>query len=214
MGTGDSQLAFGRPPTVILMTGPAGIRARRPPRPSSRSTCAGRASSRASSPPTCSVLPRSISSSSSASRSRSPSIAPRPRIPVAAATRGPRAREGRRARRRHRRHRRTPHVDEALMDELARVRDAVKPLNVLLVLDAMTGQEAVNVARGVPGAHRVRRRRADEARRRCARRRRALRQGDHRQARSSSPRSARSSTSSRSSTPTGWRRGSSAWATC
>ena len=38
------------------------------------------------------------------------------------------------------------HVDEALMDELARVRDAVKPLNVLLVLDAMTGQEAVNVA--------------------------------------------------------------------
>jgi signal recognition particle subunit SRP54 len=38
------------------------------------------------------------------------------------------------------------HVDEELMDELARVRDAVKPLNVLLVLDAMTGQEAVNVA--------------------------------------------------------------------
>src|SRR5438132_5249549 len=38
------------------------------------------------------------------------------------------------------------HVDEELMDELARVRDAAKPLNVLLVLDAMTGQEAVNVA--------------------------------------------------------------------
>ncbi|WP_411277674.1 signal recognition particle protein [Gaiella sp.] len=37
-------------------------------------------------------------------------------------------------------------VDDALMDELARVRDAVKPLNILLVLDAMTGQEAVNVA--------------------------------------------------------------------
>ena len=37
-------------------------------------------------------------------------------------------------------------IDEELMDELARVRDAVKPLNVLLVLDAMTGQEAVNVA--------------------------------------------------------------------
>jgi signal recognition particle subunit SRP54 len=33
------------------------------------------------------------------------------------------------------------------MDELAAVRDAVKPLNVLLVLDAMTGQEAVSVAR-------------------------------------------------------------------
>ena len=38
------------------------------------------------------------------------------------------------------------HVDEALMDELVRVRDAAKPTNVLLVLDAMTGQEAVNVA--------------------------------------------------------------------
>jgi signal recognition particle subunit SRP54 len=38
------------------------------------------------------------------------------------------------------------HVDEELMDELARVRDASKPTNVLLVLDAMTGQEAVSVA--------------------------------------------------------------------
>src|SRR3712207_8570149 len=32
------------------------------------------------------------------------------------------------------------------MDELQRVRDAARPTNVLLVLDAMTGQEAVNVA--------------------------------------------------------------------
>ncbi len=38
------------------------------------------------------------------------------------------------------------HVDEALMDELERVRDESRPTNVLLVLDAMTGQEAVNVA--------------------------------------------------------------------
>ena len=38
-------------------------------------------------------------------------------------------------------------IDDALMDELAHVRDAVKPLNILLVLDAMTGQEAVSVAR-------------------------------------------------------------------
>ncbi len=37
-------------------------------------------------------------------------------------------------------------VDEALMDELAAIRDATKPTNVLLVLDAMTGQEAVAVA--------------------------------------------------------------------
>jgi signal recognition particle subunit SRP54 len=38
------------------------------------------------------------------------------------------------------------HVDEPLMEELAAVRDEAKPTNVLLVLDAMTGQEAVNVA--------------------------------------------------------------------
>jgi signal recognition particle subunit SRP54 len=37
-------------------------------------------------------------------------------------------------------------IDEDLMDELERVRDEAKPLNVLLVVDAMTGQEAVNVA--------------------------------------------------------------------
>ncbi len=38
------------------------------------------------------------------------------------------------------------HVDEALMDELSRVRRKANPTNVLLVLDAMTGQEAVAVA--------------------------------------------------------------------
>ena len=38
------------------------------------------------------------------------------------------------------------HIDEALMDELASVGKAVKPHNVLLVLDAMTGQDAVAVA--------------------------------------------------------------------
>ncbi|MET0561644.1 MAG: signal recognition particle protein [Gaiellaceae bacterium] len=38
------------------------------------------------------------------------------------------------------------HIDEALMEELAAVRNASKPTNVLLVLDAMTGQEAVSVA--------------------------------------------------------------------
>ena len=38
------------------------------------------------------------------------------------------------------------HVDEDLMSELARVRKESRPHNVLLVLDAMTGQEAVRVA--------------------------------------------------------------------
>ena len=37
-------------------------------------------------------------------------------------------------------------IDDELMDELARVRDVAKPHDVLLVVDAMTGQEAVNVA--------------------------------------------------------------------
>jgi signal recognition particle subunit SRP54 len=37
-------------------------------------------------------------------------------------------------------------VDVELMDELGRIAAAIRPLNVLLVLDAMTGQEAVNVA--------------------------------------------------------------------
>ncbi|HUI37185.1 MAG TPA: signal recognition particle protein, partial [Gaiellaceae bacterium] len=38
------------------------------------------------------------------------------------------------------------HVDEELMDELAAVGDASWPTNVLLVLDSMTGQDAVRVA--------------------------------------------------------------------
>jgi signal recognition particle subunit SRP54 len=38
------------------------------------------------------------------------------------------------------------HVDRELMDELVRIRAAVKPHSVLLVVDAMTGQDAVNVA--------------------------------------------------------------------
>src|SRR3954467_15619024 len=38
------------------------------------------------------------------------------------------------------------HVDQALMEELARIKQRVKPTDVLLVVDAMTGQDAVNVA--------------------------------------------------------------------
>ncbi len=38
------------------------------------------------------------------------------------------------------------HVDEDLMDELVAIRKETKPTNVLLVLDSMTGQDAVNVA--------------------------------------------------------------------
>ena len=38
------------------------------------------------------------------------------------------------------------HIDEELMEELRRIRKATKPHNVLLVVDAMTGQDAVNVS--------------------------------------------------------------------
>ena len=38
------------------------------------------------------------------------------------------------------------HIDEALMDELKRVKEASQPQEILLVIDAMTGQDAVNVA--------------------------------------------------------------------
>jgi len=38
------------------------------------------------------------------------------------------------------------HIDERLMDELVRIRNDVHPHNILLVVDAMTGQDAVNVA--------------------------------------------------------------------
>lgn len=38
------------------------------------------------------------------------------------------------------------HIDEDLMSELSRIRAAVSPTEILLVVDAMTGQDAVNVA--------------------------------------------------------------------
>ncbi|MBQ6255474.1 MAG: signal recognition particle protein [Clostridia bacterium] len=39
------------------------------------------------------------------------------------------------------------HIDEALMQELANIKSAVHPQEILLVVDAMTGQDAVNVAK-------------------------------------------------------------------
>jgi len=38
------------------------------------------------------------------------------------------------------------HVDEALMDELKQIKDLTNPDEIFLVVDAMTGQDAVNVA--------------------------------------------------------------------
>ena len=43
------------------------------------------------------------------------------------------------------------HINEELMDELKDIKDAVKPQEILLVVDAMTGQDAVTVAEGFDG---------------------------------------------------------------
>lgn len=39
-------------------------------------------------------------------------------------------------------------IDEAMMSEIKSIKDAVKPIETLLVIDAMTGQDSVNVAKG------------------------------------------------------------------
>lgn len=44
------------------------------------------------------------------------------------------------------------HVDEALMDELRRIKAAVSPTEILLVVDAMIGQDAVNAAKAFDDA--------------------------------------------------------------
>ena len=100
------------------------------------------------------------------------------------------------------------------MDELVAVRAEAKPFNVLLVLDAMTGQEAVNVATAfqerIAFDGVVMTKLDGDARGGAALSVKAV-TGHADQARCPS---ARSSTSSSGSTPTGWPRGSSAWATC
>jgi signal recognition particle subunit SRP54 len=146
MGSGDSRLAFGRPPTVILLAGLQG---------SGKTTAAAKLAlllRREGKHPglvACDLQrPAAIDQLQQLGRQiQVPVYAPDREDPVAAAREG--VDEARRAgldvvildtagR---------LHVDEELMDELQRVRDATRPTNVLLVLDAMTGQEAVNVAR-------------------------------------------------------------------
>jgi len=145
MGSGDSHLAFGRPPTVILMTGLQG---------SGKTTTSAKLAlhlRRQGKKPGLVAAdlqrPAAIDQLEQLGKQISiPVYRTDTQDPVRAAAEGlERAKgdgldvvivdtAGR------------LNVDEALMDELARVRDAVKPLNILLVLDAMTGQEAVNVA--------------------------------------------------------------------
>ena len=144
MGSGDSRLAFGRPPTVILMTGLQG---------SGKTTaCAKlalllRREGRASGLVAADLQrPAAIDQLEQLGRQIQIPVYRASGDSVAVSSSGVQwARDrgldtvivdtaGR------------LHVDEELMDELARMRDAARPLNILLILDAMTGQEAVNVA--------------------------------------------------------------------
>ena len=74
------------------------------------------------------------------------------------------------------------HVDEELMDELKRIKAAVEPTEILLVVDAMIGQDAVNAAKAFDDALDIDRRHAHQAGRRRPGRRGPLHQGGHRQA--------------------------------
>ncbi|HET6623483.1 MAG TPA: signal recognition particle protein [Gaiellaceae bacterium] len=145
MGSGDSRLAFGRPPTVILLAGLQG---------SGKTTAAAKLALLLRKEGKHPALvasdlqrPAAIDQLEQLGRQvQIPVYALDREDPVAAARLGLDAARkdgldvvvldtaGR------------LHVDEELMDELERVRDATTPTNVLLVLDAMTGQEAVNVA--------------------------------------------------------------------
>ena len=145
MGSGDSRLAFGRPPTVILLAGLQG---------SGKTTAAAKLAlllRREGKNPAlvaCDLQrPAAVDQLVQLGRQiQIPVFSLDTKDAVSAAKRGLDAARtdgrdvvildtaGR------------LHVDEELMDELARVSEATKPLNVLLVLDAMTGQEAVNVA--------------------------------------------------------------------
>ncbi len=145
MGSGDSRLAFGRPPTVILLAGLQG---------SGKTTTAAklalhlRKDGKRPALVACDLQrPAAVDQLEQLGRQiQIPVYALDRQDPVRAAQEGLDAARkdgldtvvldtaGR------------LHVDEELMDELQRVRDTTKPTNVLLVLDAMTGQEAVNVA--------------------------------------------------------------------
>ena len=41
------------------------------------------------------------------------------------------------------------HIDEELMDELQKVKEVANPEEIFLVVDSMTGQDAVNVAKAL-----------------------------------------------------------------
>ena len=91
-----------------------------------------------------------------------------------------------------------------MMEEAQAIKSAVKPDQILMVVDAMTGQDVVNVAAAFCRARRFRRRHHVEDGRRRPRRRRAFHPRGHGQAHQVHLRRARSPIRSRSSTPTAW----------
>mgnify|MGYP006270688137 CR=1 FL=1 len=145
MGTGDSRLAFGKAPTVILMVGLQG---------SGKTTASAKLALRlrkdgkhAALVPADLARPAAIDQLEQLGKQiQIPVYRSTQTDPVAVAREGvERARQeakdvvivdtaGR------------LHIDEALMAELVAIRDVTRPTNILLVLDAMTGQEAVTVA--------------------------------------------------------------------
>ncbi len=145
MGSGDSKLAFGRPPTVILLAGLQG---------SGKTTAAaklalllGKEGKRAGLVAADLQRPAAIDQLEQLGRQIGvPVYREETSDPVKAVREGVKRASfdgldavvldtaGR------------LQIDEALMEELAAVRREAKPTNVLLVLDAMTGQEAVSVA--------------------------------------------------------------------
>jgi signal recognition particle subunit SRP54 len=145
MGSGDSRLAFGRPPTVILLAGLQG---------SGKTTAAAklalllRREGKRPALVACDLQrPAAVEQLDQLGRQiQIPVYRLETKDPIAAAQHGldSARRDGRdvvvldTAGRLH--------VDQELMDELERIREVTKPLNILLVLDAMTGQDAVNVA--------------------------------------------------------------------
>src|SRR5207247_10401439 len=142
MGAGDSRLAFGRPPTVILLAGLQG---------SGKTTAAAKLAlllRREGKHPALVAAdlqrPAAIDQLEQLGRQIQVPVHSAERSdPVKATRDGIASAEGDvvivdTAGRLH--------VDEPLMEELAAVRKEARPTNVLLVLDAMTGQEAVAVA--------------------------------------------------------------------
>ena len=104
-------------------------------------------------------------------------------------------------------------ADDALMAELLRIRDAAKPDEMLLVADAMTGQNAVDIAKEFDAKVALTGRHPHEVRLRYPRRRRPLGEEHHREADQVRRRRGEAGRPGAVPSRAGSPRGSSAWAT-